>query len=177
MSEINITLKGLEENVQRLRAFPGAAKWSLTHAILYALRGAKTEVSKAVRAKYAAPLKYVRDAIGRPVMNNLSGYLRVSGSKLPLEAFPHQERFPGGIRIEEVRDKMTVIRHAFSTHIYQRKSAAVKKYPIGRVFGLSVPQMAGNRALPSIRERLERDLNNEYQRLLRLIIAGKIEPK
>lgn len=177
MSEINITIKGLEENIQRLRAVPGGAKWSLTHAILYALRGAKTEIAKSVRSKYAAPLKYVRDAIGQPRLQNLSGYLRVSGSKLPLEVFPHQDIFPGGIRIEEVKNKMTVIRHAFSQRVYQRQSAAVKRYPIGRIFGLSVPAMAGSRALPSIRERLERDLNSEYQRLSRLIIEGRVTPK
>jgi hypothetical protein len=59
--EIEITVRDLAKDIQRLRAVPGGAKWSLTHSILYALPGAKTEVSKAVRSKYAAPLKYVRE--------------------------------------------------------------------------------------------------------------------
>lgn len=102
MAEINITPKGLEETIQRLRAVPGGAKRSLTHAILFALRGAKTEVSKATRAKYDTPLKYVRDAIGQPRMQNLSGYLRVSGSKLPLEVFPNRDLYPHGVSISEL---------------------------------------------------------------------------
>jgi hypothetical protein len=187
MPDISIDIPNLPAVIGRLRAIEGGSRFALRTAIQKALRGATTEMTREARGPHGfnIGLAYLRAAIGRPRMSGpTSGFLRVSSSRTPYYLFPFKDRrgSGGGVEIAERKDSPEVVfRHAFArasrAQIFQMTNPKVQ----GRLTGLagpSAPAMIGSRKVfPTIRERLQRDLETELNRLTALILAGKVEPK
>jgi hypothetical protein len=181
MAEINIELRGIPEVTQRLQSTPGAVRWALAQSILRALTKSKSAAVGFARERYLAPVRDLRAAIGTPRLSGLSGFLRISGAKLPLSMFPWRAiAGGGGVEVQELRNSPAMVfRHAFNERIFERKTKEVKRFPIVKMFASSVPAMIGERkeVFPKLKEKLDTDVHAELDRLVRLILSGAVKPR
>jgi hypothetical protein len=181
--EVNVEIVGVDKVIARLRRVPGGARVALQYSILYALRRGRTEAARAARERYVIPYGWLLKAIGRPHISALSGWLNVSGTKAKLAEFPHRSIFPYGVAIQELKAGTPInLVHAF-VHgpgpILERETPQTRRYPLRTLTGLSAPQMIAQKTqvFPNLQSKLEFHLNNELQRLTRLLLAGDIVPK
>ncbi len=176
--EINISLSGIDQTINRLRKIPGGARVALVRSILKALRFGRTDAAKRARERYVIPYGWLLKAIGRPRISGLIGYLHVSGTKAPLSMFNPKDIYPGGISFQELKEGPSIIRHAF-THggpILERETKETRRYPLRTLFGLSAPQMIGQKSevFPKIQDKMEIELYKELERQIKGILSGDI---
>ncbi len=179
--EVNVQLLGVDDAVKRLRGIPGGARLALQWSIISALRKGRTAAAKAARERYIIPYGWLLKSIGRPRISALTGYLHVSGTKAPLSMFKPKDIYPGGISFQELKEGPSIIRHAF-THggpILERETKETRRYPLRTLFGLSAPQMIGQKTevFPKLQQSLQKDVDIELQRLIKALLAGQIVPK
>jgi hypothetical protein len=181
--DINIELRGVDETRKTLENIPGGLNFALRGAIRHVLQRGKTEIARAVQKRYNVPsYGWLLRAIGTPRFTGpTSGMIRVSGSKISLGMIPGlRDIFPGGVTVPELRDAPPIaLLHAFARagKVLERETPG--RYPLRTMFGLSVPAMAAQRTevMPQIQATLQRNLDDELQRLVRLVLSGDIHPR
>jgi hypothetical protein len=175
---VNVELQGLETVAKRLRFIPGGARVALVRSILKSLRSGRTASARAARERYVIPYGWLLKAIGRPRMSALTGYLHVSGTKAPLSMFNAKSIYPGGVEFQELKDHVSVLRHAFvhgSGPVLERETKETPRYPLRTIFGRSAPEMIGmSKVFPKIQDQMEIVLYAELERQIKGILSGEI---
>jgi hypothetical protein len=188
--DIQVEIPNIKQVVDALRNIPNGARFALHHAIKDSLDTARTTLTRAIRDRYNVPYSWVLNAIGKPSVQGLTGFLHITGSKVPLYLFPHRDIFPYGVAIEEVKGEPPInLMHAFtpgnkgtrgssSLKIYQREGESAPSYPIRWIMGLSVPEMADE--TKHVQSKVQLAMEQEYYRsinnLIKQYTAGNLIP-
>jgi len=170
---ISIEIPGFDEVVGTLRAFPGAAKASITEAIRRALISGRQVMIDEVKSRYAAPTTWIRGAVGNPNITGLQGRLRVSGSRIPAYLFPNtRDVYPSGVKFQQMtQGEMTSLMHAFipGHPKGQRKAWFFQRWghehdaSIHPVMGPALAEMVGNK---NVEPKVEARILEMYERRL-----------
>jgi hypothetical protein len=174
--DISVQISNIKEVTEALQNVPNGARFALHHSIKDARESGRTALTKAIRGRYNVPYRWVLNAIGKPLVKDISGWLFVSGTKVPLYLFPHRDIYPYGVAISEVKDDPPInLLHAFSpghkgarARIYQREGDHAPSMPIRWIMGLSVPEMAGE--TKHVQPIVEKAMSDEYYRSINNLI-------
>jgi hypothetical protein len=188
--DIQIDIPNIKYVIDMLKNIPSGAKFALHHAIKDSLDSGRTALTKAIRERYNVPYSWVLNAVGRSQVSGLTGFLHITGSKVPLYLFPHRDIFPYGVAIEEVKGEAPInLLHAFtpgnkgtrgssSLKIFQREGEGAPAYPIRWIMGLSVPEMADE--TKHVQSKVQLAMEQEYYRsinnLIRQYTSGNLIP-
>jgi hypothetical protein len=114
--KIEIKLKGVQETIDALRAFPDGARFALVNAIKSSLISGRQKAFDLIRKRYNVPEWMARKQMPEPSIHGLTGTLEARGSKVPAYLFPGvRDNFPEGGSFQEMREgPATVMRHAFT---------------------------------------------------------------
>jgi hypothetical protein len=185
--DIDITLdpKKFEEVRSTLAGLPKKSRFVLNAAIKYALRRARTAALRIageryqLGGQYSKAYRWALQAMGPVRVIGTTGYVHVSGSRIPLMLFPNTESLgfvmgSGTEVFEMAKGEGFVQRHIFGKNLWHRTGKGAPRYPIFREVGLATSQMVGQRSevKPKLEKSISIDLYTELDRLMRVALAG-----
>ena len=170
---------------QKLKGIPGAAEAAIRSAVRVGLRKTKTAMRRMLLEKYTVAPAYLRDAIGKPRFDALSGTIVIRGMRIPLSKFTHRDVYPGGVEIQERWDSVITMTRAFAPGhprrkgrewFFERESETAPRFPLRLVMGLSVPNMVHESKIePQLKEGMEVAASLELTRVMEGFLSGKLE--
>jgi hypothetical protein len=177
MIEIELKQGQIDKIVETLRDTPRGAEWSIRQSIKYALGKGRTEVDRAIRARYNVRQKTVLSAVSQPYVSGLFGTIRTLGSRVPLaDFFGTHDDSPGGVEVEIIKGSSKHILGAFQhgnrQPVLERESS--DRYPLATRFSISVAEMLREHKViePAVQNTIETALYSEMRRLMMMILAG-----
>jgi hypothetical protein len=190
--ELKISVPDLPLIIERMRQLPGGAQKAISRSINDALRAGRTAASRAITSGYNIKRGVVLEGI-KPFFSNagnLLGFLHASGTKFPLQMFVTGASRESGVTIEEVRGKQTILAHEFEATMASghegvftrrgRDGTTSPRLPIHEMFGLSIPEMLGQRSevLSAVEASIEERLGARLEHHVRYLLEqGGLEPE
>lgn len=159
---IDINAEGLLKVVKELEKFPSEIRPAMARAVNRTIDSTNTKVKREVAAEYAVKQKEIAKEIKkeRANVNKLTGALVAEGSPTPLYRFSHTPQLPNvrtrygvKVKVKKSGGKKKILHHgnkAFILAIKRKDDSAANmifarrrntRYPIDKLFTLSVPQM------------------------------------
>jgi hypothetical protein len=177
--ELKLDPAKLAEVRERLAHLPGKARFSLVNSIRYALRRGRTAALRIAAERYSLGTQYSKayrwalQSMGPVRISGTTGFIHVSGSRIPLMLFPHRQTVEGA-EVQEMVDKTQTFAHTFGKNVWRREGKGAPRYPIMRMVGLATAQMVGEKSEvePKLTKSIEQDLYKELDRLMRVALAG-----
>ncbi|WP_421663644.1 phage tail protein [Lysinibacillus telephonicus] len=171
----------LREVQERLGEFANKAPNAIANSLNRTMQNVATNITKGVRERYHVKAASVKENLKKTkaTRSNLTAEVRARGTALPLDRFkvspktvqPNRKK---QLKIAVKKDGTKEIMGAFIANISGIKvfkRDGDKRLPISRLFGPSVPQMAGNEEIvDNVYKKgvvtFETRLNHEVNRIL-----------
>jgi hypothetical protein len=181
---INIRIEGLENVATKLADIPKSFDWVLRNAIKVALAKGRTEIDRAIRARYSVRQAAVLKSIGKPYVSGLWGTIHSMGKRLKPQDFTDMEMTDDhGMEVEYVKGQIAHYKSAFqhggkSSSILQREGKS--RYPIRGIGApISVPEAMDEQTQvqPRIEKAIEESFYKELDRLIAYTLSTGSVPR
>jgi hypothetical protein len=182
---MEVSLKGFERAVDRMKATPQQLSRAETRAIKKTIRGGKATAAKLIRERYALKAAEIKSRISskdpEAGQKLARGYLYFSDYAIPLELYgnPHQGKKGVSVTVEKAKGRQ-LFKHAFfrkdgKPGIWKRVPAGdgklVARTPIRRLWGPSLASIIRRDLIDQIsadtgetlRKRFSEELNYELR--------------
>lgn len=181
--EVSLDPKQLEEVRSRLAGLPKQARFALTASIRYALRRARTQSLRIagerynIGDQYSKAYRWALRSMGPVRTIGTTGFVHVSGARIPLQLLPHMYGFGFGVQVRELKGEPMLMRHDFGNRwnkVWHRMGKGSPRYPILPEVGLSTSEMVGQRSdvAPKLEKSIATDLHDELYRLMNVALSG-----
>jgi hypothetical protein len=180
--DVEIKLNQAEVEAVRIRLahLPGQARFALNAAIRYALRRGRTQALRIAGERYQLGNQYSKayrwalQAMGPVRLSGTTGFVHVSGARIPLMFFPHVQTSQGTSVNEMVAGEPIIQRHTFGKNVWHRLGSKAPRYPIQRAVGLATAEMVGQKSdvKPKLETSIGADLYKELHRLMAVALSG-----
>jgi hypothetical protein len=174
----------IEEAVAKLKAMPEVIDVAIRNAIRRGLNTARSAATKAIRKTYSVIPAYLRSAMGKPVIQGLSGILKVTGRPLPLQYFaPSIDRYPSGVQIGILRSSTARIPHAFKikhprgagrASIFERVGPGPARDVLRQLVGPAVPTMINQRNEDEITQAAAEAAEKQLLATVNALLSGAL---
>ncbi|MEK4713470.1 phage tail protein [Sporosarcina sp. FSL K6-5500] len=173
---INIDDAAFRDIQRRLAEIPNKAPNAISAALNRTVTNVATNLNKEVRKEYTIKAGDVKGTIKKRTANrgDLRASVKSTGGVIPLDKFKTSKLGRKQVKVAVKKGQLKKVLGAFAADIsgpkiFKRKTK--KRLPINKLFGPSVPQMAGESSIAErinnqASETFERRLDHEINRLL-----------
>lgn len=180
--KISFSNAQIDKAMHALASIPNGANRAMANAINRAVKGIRTDLSRAVKDQYAINAgdvsKTIQVKLASPA--RLSAAAISVGSPIPLIKFKVNPKSPKRVPVlragvkrggtKPIRGAFTATVRGSYTGVFIRKGGS--RLPIKQLYAPSIPQLIGNDVVKQLvaanaTERMEKTLDNEINRLLK----------